>query len=143
MGKNLKNTIKGVLNEIKENLYFIPENDENDVLQTLKNDIESKIEKAYRNVTGKKRSLPKFDIKVDNDIKDGKIAGILHPDDNGDGGVIGVKSKALENKEYLKWVITHELIHASVGEDLDMEENHSGLFNKIADEVGLPEKYRD
>lgn len=143
MGKNLKNTIRGVLNEIKENLYFIPENDENDVLQTLKNDIESKIEKAYRNVTGKKISLPKFDIKVDNDIKDGKIAGILHPDDNGDGGVIGVKSKALENKEYLKWVITHELIHASVGEDLDMEENHSGLFNKIADEVGLPKKYRD
>jgi hypothetical protein len=143
MGKNLKNTIRGVLNEIKENLYFIPENDENDVLQTLKNDIESKIEKAYRNVTGKKISLPKFDIKVDNDIKDGKIAGILHPDDNGDGGVIGVKSKALKNEEYLKWVITHELIHASVGEDLDMEENHSGLFNKIADEVGLPKKYRD
>jgi hypothetical protein len=143
MRKNLKHTIKGVLNEIKENLYFIPENDENQVLDTLKSDVEDKVKKAYEKVTGKELNLPKFKIKVDNKIKDGKIAGMVHPDDDGNGGFIGVKSKALKDREYLKWVITHELIHASVGEDLDMEENHSGLFNKIADEVGLPKKYRD
>lgn len=143
MGKNLKNTIKVILSEMNENLYFIPENDENEDLDTLKNDIESKIKIAYKNVTGKELNLPNFEIKIDNKIKDGKIAGMIHPDGDGNGGVIGVKSKALKDREYLKWVITHELIHASIGEKLDMEENHSGLFDKIADEVGLPEKYRD
>ena len=67
---------------------------------------------------------------------------IVHESDIHDGlPAIGICQ--VEDKEYLKWVITHELIHASVGEDLDMEEKHSGLFNKIADEVGLPKKYRD
>lgn len=143
MEKKLKNTIRGVLNEIKENLYFIPENDENVVLDTLKGGIENKIKIAYKKVTGKELNLPNFEIKIDNKIKDGKIAGMIHPDGDGNGGIIGVKSKALKDREYLKWVITHELIHASIGEELDMEENHSGLFDKIADEVGLPEKYRD
>jgi hypothetical protein len=143
MEKKLKNTIRLVLNEMKENLYFIPENDENLDLEALKDSVESKIKIAYKKVTGKELNLPKFKIKVDDKIKDGKIAGMVHPDDDGNGGFIGVKSKSLKDKEYLKWVITHELIHASIGEKLDMEENHSGLFDKIADEVGLPEKYRD
>ena len=86
MRKNLKHTIKGVLNEIKENLYFIPENDENQVLDTLKSDVEDKVKKAYEKVTGKELNLPKFKIKVDNKIKDGKIAGMVHPDDDGNGG---------------------------------------------------------
>jgi predicted metal-dependent hydrolase len=67
---------------------------------------------------------------------------MIHPDDNGENGVIGIKPKALLDMEYLKWVIAHELIHLSVGEELDMKHNHSGLFDKIADELGLPEKYR-
>ena len=56
---------------------------------------------------------------------------------------MGIKSKALNDKEYLKWVITHELIHASVGEDLPAHKEHDGLFDKIADGMGLPEEYRD
>lgn len=143
MEKKLKYTIRGILNEIKENHYFMSEKGENEVLDIMKSNVEEKIKKAYKKVTGKELNLPKFEIKVDDEIKDGKIAGMIHPDGKGNGGVIGVKSKALKDKEYLKWVITHELIHASVGEKQDMKHNHSGLFDKIADEIGLPQKYRD
>ena len=87
-------------------------------------------------------NLPKIDVLIDNDIKDGKIAGFNHPK-NGENGVIGVKEKALDDMVYLKWVLTHELIHACVGEDLPKSEEHHGLFKKIADKMGLPKKYQD
>jgi hypothetical protein len=56
---------------------------------------------------------------------------------------MGIKSKALNDMEYLKWVITHELIHACVGKDLPKHKEHDGLFDRIADGMGLPEEYRD
>ena len=143
MGKNLRNSIKGILREMNENLYFMPENDNNVDLDQLKGEVENNIKRAYKKVTGKELNLPNFKLKIDDSIKDGKIAGMIHPDKNGKNGTIGIKSKALDDKEYLKWIITHELIHASVGEEQDMKHNHSGLFNKIADEVGLPKKYQD
>jgi hypothetical protein len=111
-------------------------------IKSLKNSIEKKLKKVYLDVTGKDLDLPTIDIKIDDDIVDGKIAGFNHPK-NGKNGLMGIKSKALNDKEYLKWVITHELIHASVGEDLPKHKEHDGLFDKIADGMGLPEEYRD
>lgn len=143
MGSKLQKIIReSIMTEFK-NPYFLKENEENRILTSLKQDIEGNIERAYKKITGKDLNLPKLDIKIDNHIKKDKIAGIKHPDEKGNPGVIGVKSKALENMNYLKWVITHELIHASVGEEQDMKHNHSGLFTKIANEIGLPEKYQD
>ena len=113
-----------------------------EVINDLKNSIEKKLKKAYLDVTGEELDLPKIDIKIDDNIVDGKIAGFNHPK-NGKNGLMGIKSKALDDKEYLKWVITHELIHASVGKDLPKSKEHTGLFKKIADKMGLPKEYQD
>jgi hypothetical protein len=83
-------------------------------INRMKDSIEKKLKKVYYNVTGNECNIPKIDIKIDDTIIDGKIAGFNHPK-NGENGVMGIKSKALNDMEYLKWVITHELIHACVG----------------------------
>jgi hypothetical protein len=111
-------------------------------INRMKDSIEKKLKKVYYNVTGNECNVPKIDIKIDDSIIDGKIAGFNHPK-NGENGVMGIKSKALNDMEYLKWVITHELIHACVGKDLPKHKEHDGLFDRIADGMGLPEEYRD
>ena len=138
----ISNILKEILSERMEKPHFSPKNGGLDRLQSIKMGVEKKLKKVYLGVTGEELNLPKIDIKIDNSIKDGKIAGFNHPV-NGENGVMGIKEKALNDEEYLKWIITHELIHASVGEDLPKSKEHSGLFNKLADGMGLPKEYRD
>ena len=142
MGENIKNIIKRNLLSEAKRFVLNEENGDLNQIRSLKNSIEKKLKKVYLDVTGKDLDLPTIDIKIDDDIVDGKIAGFNHPK-NGKNGLMGIKSKALDDKEYLKWVIVHELIHACVGEDLPKHEEHDGLFDKIADGMGLPEEYRD
>jgi hypothetical protein len=142
MGENIKNIIKRTLLSEAKRFVLNEENGDLNQIRSLKNSIEKKLKKVYLDVTGKDLDLPTIDIKIDDDIVDGKIAGFNHPK-NGKNGLMGIKSKALDDKEYLKWVIVHELIHACVGEDLPKHEEHDGLFDKIADGMGLPEEYRD
>lgn len=142
----MKNIIKEIVKETivseVKNPYLITENDDLETVKSLKNSIENKLKKVYQKVTGKDLNLPNIDIKLDDKIIDGKIAGFNHPK-NGKNGLMGIKPKALEDKEYLKWVIVHELIHACVGKDLPKHKEHDGLFKKIADEMGLPKEYQD
>ena len=142
MNKKIKNIIKQTLVLESKKHRLVIENEDLRQIKGLKNSIEKKLKKVYFDVTGKDLDLPTIDIKIDDDIVDGKIAGFNHPK-NGKNGLMGIKSKALDDKEYLKWVITHELIHASVGKDLPKSKEHTGLFDKIADGMGLPEEYRD
>ena len=142
MGHSLNNLLKNLVMDITENRDLEVKNEALESIRSLKNDIEYKLKKVYKNVLGKDLNLPKIDIVIDNTIKSGKIAGFNHPK-NGENGVIGVKEKALDDKEYLKWVLTHELIHASIGKDLPKSQEHNGLFKKIADEMGLPKEYQD
>ena len=142
MNKKIKNIIKQTLVLESKKHRLVIENEDLRQIKGLKNSIEKKLKKVYLDVTGKDLDLPTIDIKIDDDIVDGKIAGFNHPK-NGKNGLMGIKSKALDDKEYLKWVITHELIHASVGKDLPKDKEHDGLFDKIADGMGLPEEYRD
>ena len=142
MGENIKNIIKRTLLSEAKRFVLNEENGDLNQIRSLKNSIEKKLKKVYLDVTGKDLDLPTIDIKIDDDIVDGKIAGFNHPK-NGKNGLMGIKSKALDDKEYLKWVIVHELIHACVGEDLPKHEEDDGLFDKIADGMGLPEEYRD
>lgn len=142
MGENIKNIIKRTLLSEAKRFVLNEENGDLNQIRSLKNSIEKKLKKVYLDVTGNELDLPTIDIKIDDDIIDGKIAGFNHPK-NGKNGLMGIKSKALDDKEYLKWVITHELIHACVGEDLPAHKEHDGLFDKIADGMGLPEEYRD
>lgn len=138
----IKKVIKETLSMEIENPRLMEKNEDLNTIKELKGGIENKLKKAYKKVTGKELDLPKIDIKIDDTIKNGKIAGFNHPK-NGKNGLMGIKPKALEDKEYLKWVITHELIHACVGKDLPKSKEHDGLFKKIADEVGLPKEYQD
>lgn len=142
MKKNIKELIIETVGNKTKKQRLIKENDDLTEIKSLKNSIENDLKKVYKNVTGKELNLPKIDIKLDGGIKDGKIAGFNHPKD-GKNGLMGIKPKALEDKEYLKWVIVHELIHACVGKDLPKHKEHDGLFKKIADEMGLPKKYQD
>jgi hypothetical protein len=142
MRVNIKHIIKETLTLESKNLHIVMENDGLGKISDIKNSIEKKLKKVYFNVTGNDLDMPKIDIKIDDSIIDGKIAGFSQPK-NGENGLMGIKSKALEDKEYLKWVIVHELIHACVGDDLPKHKEHDGLFDKIADGMGLPEEYRD
>ncbi len=142
----MKRYIKGIIKEtivnVGNNPRILKENEDLTTIKSLKRSIENKLKKVYKKVTGKELDLPKIDIKLDDDIKDGKIAGFNHPK-NGENGLMGIKPKALNDKEYLKWVIVHELIHACVGKDLPKHKEHDGLFKKMADEMGLPKEYQD
>lgn len=142
MERKIKNIIRKVITEDVKKRYFLTEKDDSDKVKSLKSAIENKLKKVYFNITNKELNLPKIDIKLDDSIIDGKIAGFNHPK-NGKNGVMGIKPKALNDMEYLKWVITHELIHAAVGVDLPEDKEHEGLFDRLADGMGLPEEYRD
>lgn len=142
MKYSMKDIVSLIVESEVNNPHLTTTNSDLDVLNDLKCGIERKLSSVYKNVTGNELNLPKIKIEVDDSIKKGKIAGYNHPQ-NGKPGVMGIKSKALDDMEYLKWVIVHELIHASVGEDLPSHEEHSGLFKKLADAMGLPKKYQD
>ena len=142
MKRYIKEIIKETIANVGNNPRILKENEDLTTIKSLKRSIENKLKKVYKKVTGKELDLPKIDIKLDDSIKDGKIAGFNHPK-NGENGLMGIKPKALNDKEYLKWVIVHEMIHACVGEDLPKHKEHDGLFKKIADEMGLPKEYQD
>lgn len=55
--------------------------------------------------------------------------------------VISVDPQAAQDFAYLKQVVLHECIHIAVGSSGG--EPHNGLFNQIADLVGLEKKHRD
>lgn len=114
-------------------------------VEFLVNKSKIRLGKVYKEVTGKDLELPKIEIKIDPTIKNGKIGGFSHPDDGciECNGVLGIKPKALDNLDYLEDVIVHELIHASIGEDLPTHKEHSGLFQLLADKMGLPHERRD
>ena len=106
MGHSLNNLLKNLVMDITENRHLEVKNEALESIRSLKNDIEYKLKKVYKNVLGKDLNLPKIDIVIDNTIKSGKIAGFNHPE-NGENGVLGIKEKALDDKEYLKWVLTY------------------------------------
>ena len=138
----VKKIIKETLSMEVKKPHLKEKKEDLEVIRDVKNGVEKKLKKVYFDITGEELDLPKIDIKIDDDIVDGKIAGFNHPK-KGKNGLMGIKSKALDDKEYLKWVITHELIHASVGKDLPKSKEHTGLFKKIADKMGLPKEYQD
>lgn len=141
MGYSLNKLLENLVLVEAKNRNFMDINEDLVDIKSVKNSIELELKRVYKNVTGNRLNLPKIDIKIDNSIKSGKIAGFNHPK-NGENGLLGIKEKALGDKEYLKWVITHELIHACVGEDLPHNEEHEGLFKKLANKMGLPKEYQ-
>lgn len=146
MGNIIKQKIRECIQETVKNgdfSYLSLYDDDKLKIDSIRKKIEKKLKVVYKNVTGENLILPKIDIKIDPNIKDGKIGGFNHPDYNGDNGELGIKPKALKNMDYLEDVITHELIHAAIGDDLSSHQEHGELFNRIAEKMGLPLDRRD
>lgn len=109
----------------------------------MKDKIKKRVEKAYKEVTGKEPvSDDNIVIKVDDKIKAGKIGSFKHPENKKDLGIMKIHPKAIDDTEYVEDIIKHELIHAAHGLEDEDARNHGGVFQKVADKVGLPKKYR-
>jgi hypothetical protein len=109
----------------------------------MKDKIESKVKNAYEDITGEEPvNDDNIVITVDDNIKDGKIGSFKHPRNEKDLGVMKIHPKALKDTEYVKDIIKHELIHAAHGVEDEEARNHGGIFQDLADRVGLPQKYR-
>lgn len=112
------------------------------IVDKMKDRIKKRVEKAYKEVTGEEPvSDDNVVIKVDDKIKSGKIGSFKHPENKKDIGIMKIHPNALSDKEYVEDIIKHELIHGACG----MEEkcrDHKGTFQKVADRVNLPKKYR-
>ncbi len=157
----MKKTIKKILREYFENPYeksdFMKKVDyaqekaiknsdypeETEKIERIKNKIKKRVEKAYKEVTGDEPvSDDNIVVKVDDRIKAGKIGSFKHPESKKDIGVMKVHPKALNDIDYVEDIIKHELIHAAHGLEDEEARNHGGDFQKVADKVGLPKKYR-
>jgi hypothetical protein len=112
-------------------------------IDNMKDRVKKKVEKAYKEVTGEEPvSDDNIVVKVDDKIKAGKIGSFKHPENKKDLGIMKVHPKALNDIDYVEDIIKHELIHAAHGLEDEEARNHGGVFQKVADKVGLPKKYR-
>lgn len=109
----------------------------------MKDKIGDDVKNAYMDITGEEPvNDDNIVVKVDDNIKSGKIGSFKHPENKKDLGVMKIHPKALEDKDYVKDIIKHELIHAAHGHEDTEARNHGGIFQDLADRVGLPNKYR-
>ena len=109
----------------------------------MKDQIQQDVEDAYEDLTGEEPvNGDNIVIKVDDDIKDGKIGAFKHPENEKDLGVMKIHPKALDDTDYVEDIIKHELIHAAHGIENTEARDHGGIFQDLADRVGLPKKYR-
>jgi len=105
-------------------------------LYKLKDSIIKKIKKF------KKFNFPEITISIsDLGYKKGIIGAYIHPENDDDHGLITIHYKALHDEEYLKWVMTHELIHATFGKPHKNVDSHNKAFKELAAKMGMPEKY--
>lgn len=112
-------------------------------LDKLKDKLQKKVKKAYMSTTGEEPvSDDNIIVKVDDNIKKGKIGSFVHPENKKDIGIMKIHPDALKDKEYVKDILKHELIHAAHGSEDIEARNHGGIFQKVADKVKLPKKYR-
>jgi hypothetical protein len=116
---------------------------ETEKVDKMKDKIKKRVEKAYKDVTGEEPvSDDNIVIKIDDKIKAGKIGSFKHPENKKDLGIMKIHPKALNDTDYVEDIIKHELIHAAHGLEDEEARNHNGVFQKVADKVGLPKKYR-
>jgi hypothetical protein len=134
----MKETIRKILKEYVDNDQKIEDNS----LNELFNDCVKKIYKAYKRIHGQEPDIPEIYLKFDDNFKDGKIGAFIHPENDTDHGVMLIKPKAINDggEEYVKHIITHELIHAVLGHRGHEHDEH---FHRLSDLLGLPHEYRD
>lgn len=130
--------IKSLLKEYVENDM----KSEDNALNVLFNDCVKKLYKAFEKIYGQSPDIPEIRLKFDDNFKDGKIGAFVHPENEDDHGVMLIKTKAIDDggEEYVKHIITHELIHAVLGHK---NHEHDEKFHRLSDLMGLPQQYRD
>jgi hypothetical protein len=133
-----RENIRSILKEYVENSVET----DNSGLESLFNDCVKKIYGAYQKLHGHTPDIPDVKLEFNDNFKDGKIGAFVHPEYEGDNGIMMIKTKALDNggAEYVKHIITHELIHAVLGHKNHEHDEH---FHRLSDLLGLPEEYRD
>jgi len=106
-------------------------------------DIWPKVVGAYRRVTGESPMLDSMlQIGINDwDIPDGKVGSYKHPEEGEAFGLLTISPRAFQADSSLyEVVVAHELIHMAMGRT---EEPHNGVFQEIADLVGIPKGYQD
>ena len=85
--------------------------------------------------------LPEIIVQVSEDLPEGKVGTYKVPNEKHSEGILTVSPGAFNGDKAPYWyVIAHELIHAFLG---PKSESHEGDFYILADELGIPDKYRD
>lgn len=98
------------------------------------------IKKASKDVLGRDTELEPVRVTVsDSELPEGKIGSYTHPTAKKKFGLLKVSPRAFSTEKY-KHVIAHELIHALIG---PKDDPHGEIFQKIADELGMPKKLQD
>jgi len=100
------------------------------------------VNRAHAQVMGEEHNFEDFTIAVNNwNLPEGKIASYRFAKDETEWPVMTVSPRVFKKgKDYIYWVIAHELIHAAVGGENGA---HPEEFEAIADLMGIPEEYQD
>jgi hypothetical protein len=100
---------------------------------------------AYVELKGKSPEKP-IPIKIGInkwDLPDGKIGSLKFPEHEGMPAILTVSPDAFDQEGAPDWwVVTHELIHFLLGKR-DISRAHDSDFQRMAEKLGIPEKYRD
>lgn len=112
-------------------------------LKTVFNQCLDNVVSSHIKIKGSEPDIGPIDVMFDDSFKEGKIGAFVHPKFEGDTGKLLIKRKAISEGgyEYIKHIITHELLHACLG--YTEGDSHDDEFIGLSVEVGLPSEYRD
>lgn len=130
--------VKLILKEYVNN----KEKNELNRLESVFNQCLDNVVSSHKKIKGVEPNIGPIDVMFDDTFKDGKIGAFVHPKFEGDVGKLLIKRKAVSDGgfEYIKHIITHELLHACLG--YTEGDSHNEEFIELSKEVGLPVEYR-
>lgn len=109
-----------------------------DDLYGIEKKLELQIKETFKKLFHRESQMPKISIGINTwNLKRGKIAMYSAP------GIITISPKALKKKDYLRWVLMHELIHCAFGDTCEKENSHHKNFIQMATVLGLPKQFQD
>jgi len=101
---------------------------------------------AFRR-SGRDHKFPEHISVAVNDwrLEPGKIGSYTHdqPESKYSFGLIVVDPKALDDMNYSREIVKHELIHSALGHPNCDANSHGEDFQELAEIFDLPEEYRD
>lgn len=100
------------------------------------------IQRAFKRTLGRPAPvLPTIIIRIGETDLEGKVGSYKLPNAKHKEGILTVNPGAFTgDKAPYQFVIAHELLHAFLGVE---SENHGDDFDTLAQELNIPDKYRD